>query len=175
MKNGNKKILLIVGIAIIVIGIIIIAIFMLKDDKKNMGSSGGSGNADMVCTLDANIGETISVKNEASFIVDANKVTSSKVTSTITTTDINDETFTELKNYNSQLLENNQSISNMYHITTTENSFSVEENITYNKKSNDLSLDISQMRANLLIPDYDSNNALDNVKKEYQDYGYSCK
>ena len=175
-KNGTKKVLLIVGVAIIIVGIIIIAIFMLNGNETLTGTGNAdNSNADMVCTLEASIGETINVNNEVAFTIESNRVISSRITSTMTTTDVNDETFIELRNYNSQLLENNQVISDMYRITTADDRFTVEENITYNEDSNNLSLDISQMRANLLIPDYDSNTDLDNIRKEYQDYGYSCE
>lgn len=173
-KNKNldrKKILLIAGAVIIVIGIILIIVFLVNNGGSNNSGNGG----DVVCTLEASIGDNITVNNEASFMVDSNKVTSSKITSTITTTDFEDETFLTLQDYNTQLLENNTSISDIYRITSSNSSFSIEENITYNKDSDALSVDISQMRANLLIPDYDSNTDLDNIKKEYQDFGYSCK
>ena len=104
-KNGNKKVLLIAGVAIIIVGIIIIAIFLLNGNETFTGTGNAdNSNADMVCTLEASIGETINVNNEVAFTIESNRVISSRITSTMTTTDVNDETFIELRNYNSQLL-----------------------------------------------------------------------
>ena len=166
-KNNNKMILIIIGILLILVGIIIILTFIINNRNNFNGT--------LVCTLKANINENVNINNKASFTVENNNVINSRVTSTVTSTVTNDETFVEIKNYNTELSKGNSNIKDFYTIKTLQsNSFIVEENLTYNKNTNKLSLDISQMRANLLIPDYSEDNSLNTIRKAYQDYGYTC-